>query len=90
MLGLLTGISYVSGLDYYRGINERVTAASEPGHLMPPNPPLMLASMDCDVYAHHLTEGSFDDVSDYLLQGVAQLVDAGCTWLAIASNTGSN
>ena len=87
MLGILTGISYVSGLDYYRSINEQVTAAGETGFLMAPNPPMVLVSMDCDVYAHHLTEGTFADVADYLLEGVTRLVDAGCDWMVIASNT---
>lgn len=87
MLGILTGISYVSGLDYYRSINEQVTSTRETGFLMPPNPPMVLVSMDCDVYAHHLTDGTFADVGDYLLEGVARLVDAGCDWMVIASNT---
>ena len=88
MLGILTGISYVSGIDYYKGINERVTAEREKGFLMPPNPDMMMISVDCDVYVYNLTQKSFAHVADYLLQGVSRLVDAGCDWLVIASNTG--
>ena len=88
MLGILTGISYVSGLDYYKGINERVTAGREKGYLMPPNPDLMMVSVDCDVYVYNLTQKSFADVAHYLLGGVRRLVAAGCDWLVIASNTG--
>jgi aspartate racemase len=87
-LGILTGISYVSGLDYYRGIHERVLAGKAVGHLMPPNPPLTMVSVDCDEYAFHLTNRAFDQVASFLLAGVDKLVAAGCDLLVIASNTG--
>ena len=87
-LGILTGISYVSGLDYYKGIHERVLASVPTGHLMPPNPPMMLASVDCDEYAHYLTTRAFDQAAAHLLRGVDRLVAAGCNLLVIASNTG--
>lgn len=87
-LGILTGISYVSGLDYYRGIHERVLAATPVGHLMPPNPPMTIVSVDCDEYAHNLTEKAFDRVDRHLLEGVDKLVATGCELLVIASNTG--
>jgi aspartate racemase len=86
--GILTGISYVSGLDYYRGIHERVLAARAVGHLMPPNPPLTMVSVDCDEYAFHLTNRNFDHVAAFLLAGVDKLVATGCDLLIIASNTG--
>ena len=66
-LGILTGISYVSGLDYYRGIHERVLAETPVRHLMPPNPPMTLVSVDCDEYAYRLTEQQFDLVQQHLL-----------------------
>lgn len=87
-LGILTGISYVSGVDYYRGIHERVLAATPVRHLMPPNPPMTLVSIDCDTYAHHLTEHEFERVHRHLLDGVDKLVATGCDLLVIASNTG--
>ena len=86
-LGILTGISYVSGLDYYRGINEKVIAGTPRRHVMSPNPPMVMASVDCDEYVHYLTEGSAR-VADHLLAGVRSLVAAGCDLLVIASNTG--
>ncbi len=87
-VGILTGISYVSGLDYYRGVHERVLARTSVRHLMPPNPPLTMVSLDCDEYAYYLTEGAFDRVVAYLLMGVDKLVATGCDLLIIASNTG--
>ncbi|MBT5755492.1 MAG: amino acid racemase [Acidimicrobiaceae bacterium] len=87
-LGILTGISYVSGLDYYRGIHERVLAETQVGHLMPPNPPITMVSVDCDEYAFHLTNKAFDQVASFLLAGVDKLVAADCDLLVIASNTG--
>ena len=87
-LGILTGISYVSGVDYYKGIHERVLSNTPKGHLMPPNPTITLVSVDCDEYAYNLTQKKFDQVSAHLLAGVDKLVAAGCNWLVIASNTG--
>ena len=47
-LGLLTGVSYQSGLDYYKNINERYMKLVPKGKLMPPNPLLLMVSVDCD------------------------------------------
>jgi aspartate racemase len=87
-LGILTGISYVSGLDYYKGINEIVMAGRPKGHLMAPNPAIVMVSVDCDLYAHYLTLKDFEAVDEHLLAGVRKLVAAGCDLLVIASNTG--
>ena len=87
-LGILTGISYVSGVDYYKGIHERVLAETPKRFLMPPNPHIVMVSVDCDEYAQYLTSGDFEAVSAYLLKGVDKLVAAGCDLLVIASNTG--
>jgi hypothetical protein len=48
-VGILTGISFVSGVDYYRGINEKYTEMVPKRHLIPPNPTILMASVDCDV-----------------------------------------
>lgn len=87
-LGILTGISYVSGLDYFKGINEIVLANTPKCHLMSPNPSIVMVSIDCDKYAHYLRLKSFDKVAEYLLTGVRKLVETGCEILVIASNTG--
>ena len=88
-LGILTGISYISGLDYYRGINEKFCAATAQGHLMAPNPDIVTVSVDCDEYVHHLTEKAFDKVAAHLVAGADRLAAAGCDLLVIASNTPS-
>ena len=88
ILGILTGISYVSGLDYFKGINEIVLANTPKRHLMSPNPAIVMVSVDCDEYVHYLTLKSFDKVAEHLLSGVRMLVEAGCEILVIASNTG--
>lgn len=87
-LGILSGISYVSGLDYYAGINKAVCDAAPVGKIMRPNPHLVLVSVDCDQYVDLLTSRSYAAVSEYLLAGVRKLVAAGCDTLVIASNTG--
>ncbi len=87
-LGILTGISYVSGLDYFKGINEKVLAETPKRHLMSPNPRIVMVSVDCDEYVHYLNQKLFDEVAEHLLTGVRALVAAGCDMLVIASNTG--
>ena len=51
-MGLLTGVSYISGLDYYRTINEEVASLMhESTNLhMPKNSRMVVASVDCDTY----------------------------------------
>jgi len=87
-LGILTGISYVSGLDYFKGINERVLANTPKCHLMSPNPSMVMVSVDCDEYVHYLALKSFAKVAEHLLTGVRKLAAAGADILVIASNTG--
>jgi hypothetical protein len=48
-VGILSGISYVSGMDYYKGVNEQYAALVGKRQLMPPNPLMLMASVDCDV-----------------------------------------
>jgi len=88
LIGILTGISYVSGLDYYESINRLVTADSKVGDIMSPNPDIVMVSVDCDRYVHFLTERLFAEVDEHLLGGVAKIANAGCDVLVIASNTG--
>lgn len=87
-LGILTGISYVSGIDYFAGINEAVIQGTQEGEIMSPNPSIVMVSVDCDRYVHLLTSKSYREVDEYLLQGVSKLIAAGCDTLVIASNTG--
>lgn len=86
-LGILTGISYVSGLDYFKGINELALASTPVRFLMSPNPSIVMVSVDCDEYVHNLTTKDFNKVEKHLLSGVRKLVAAGCDLLVIASNT---
>eukprot|EP00041_Stephanoeca_diplocostata_P020271 m.451286 g.451286 ORF g.451286 m.451286 type:complete len:263 (+) comp21524_c0_seq4:555-1343(+) len=88
VIGILTGISYVSGLDYYKGINEIFGRIVGKRHLIPANPLMLLASVDCDIYAKMLTDKEWTGVAAHLLQGVEKLVSGGMDVLCIASNTG--
>ena len=87
-LGILTGISYVTGLDYYKSINEHFMGARKPVYELNPNPNMVIVSVDCDKYVHLLKERKFKEVSAHLLDGITKLVNSGCNYLAIASNTG--
>ena len=73
-LGLLTGVSYQSGLDYYKNINEQYMKLMPKGKLMSPNPSLAMVSVDCDEYASLLVAKEWDAVSQYLSRGVERLV----------------
>jgi len=86
-VGVLTGVSYVSGVDYYRGINERASKLLPMGRRMTPNPPMVFVSVDCDEYVDYLERGDHAGVKEYLLQGVRKLHAAGADFLVIASNT---
>lgn len=86
-LGLLTGVSYQSGLDYYKNINEQYMKLVPKGQLMPPNPSLVMVSIDCDRYAGMLVAGRWRDVALYIGRGVARLAKAGIDCLVICSNT---
>jgi aspartate racemase len=87
-LGILTGISYVTGLDYYKSINEYFMQNRKPVYELNPNPNLVFVSVDCDKYVHLLEKRNFDKVSAHLMDGITKLVNSGCNYLAIASNTG--
>jgi aspartate racemase len=88
VLGLLTGVSYQSGIDYYKTINERFMELTPKGRLMPPNPDLVLVSVDCDEYAGMLAiDKDWAGVSRYIARGVARLVKADVDCLVICSNT---
>lgn len=88
VLGILTGISYVSGIDYYKSVNEGYAKLTGKRHLMPPNPLIVMASVDCDIYAQMLTDRDWKGVEDHLIAGVDRLVRADVDLLCIASNTG--
>lgn len=86
-MGLLTGISYQSGIDYYSNINMKYTQMMPLKHCMQPNPKMILASIDCDPYAKACLDQQYEKVIQLLLQGVNRLVAAGADWLVLCSNT---
>ena len=87
-VGVLTGVSYVSGVDYYKGINEQFADLSPRGTHMKKNPPMVMVSVDCDEYVTFLENHDSKGVEDYLFnEGVLKLVAAGIEFLVIASNT---
>ncbi|KAK3268574.1 hypothetical protein CYMTET_22931 [Cymbomonas tetramitiformis] len=85
--GVLTGVSYVSGIDYYKGLNEAYAELVPKGALMPRNPLMIMVSVDCDEYAQALVARQWDKVKMYLADSVSRLVGAKCDFLCIASNT---
>ena len=87
VVGILTGVSYVSGVDYYKNVNEQFGKLVGIRHVIKPNPLMVLVSVDCDVYAKLLCERDFAAVYAHLARGVDRLVAGGADFLVIASNT---
>jgi len=90
LMGILTGISYQSGIDYYKNINEQYMKliGPQPKTEMPPNPLMLMSSVDCEEYCIYLLAQEWKKVSDHLCRGVELLVKANIDFLVIASNTG--
>ena len=61
-LGILTGISYVTGLDYYKSINEYFMKNRKPVYVLNPNPSMVFVSVDCDKYVHLIEKRNFNKV----------------------------
>ncbi len=92
-VGILTGISYASGVDYYRGINEKVGECKSLRYkTVPHSSKALLVSLDLDEYATRLKRGEkhggqYEEVADWIAGKIRPLADA-CDFLVIASNTG--
>lgn len=92
-LGILTGISFQSGIDYYRNINERFMqlVPKHPDHPMPPNPLITMVSADCGEYAGLLCAKRWAEVREYFWSDarMGRLVDSAgeAEFFVIASNT---
>ena len=76
-MGILTGISFQSGIDYYKSINEKFIelVPKHPDHPMPSNPHITLVSVNCAEYAAYLCNKQYDKTREYLwAQGLSILV----------------
>eukprot|EP00756_Hemistasia_phaeocysticola_P050908 Hpha_TRINITY_DN26090_c0_g1::TRINITY_DN26090_c0_g1_i1::g.115267::m.115267/K18258/CRYM; thiomorpholine-carboxylate dehydrogenase len=87
LVGLLTGISFQSGLDYYDKINKGYMEATPKGSLMPRNPRILMSSVDCNEYAEYLVARRWDKVQEYLSFGASHLARGGAEILLLCSNT---
>eukprot|EP00397_Hematodinium_sp_SG-2012_P048481 GEMP01055573.1.p1 GENE.GEMP01055573.1~~GEMP01055573.1.p1 ORF type:complete len:311 (+),score=73.37 GEMP01055573.1:62-934(+) len=87
VVGILTGISYISGVDYYQGINKQATQLLPPGKNMRNFPEMAMVSVNCAKYVDMLTHEDLTQAEDYLCGAVAKLNRIGVDFLAIASNT---
>lgn len=89
--GILTGVSFQSGIDYYKNINEcciRLRPEKVDGQPMPANPLLGMVSVDCAEYAKLLVERKWGDVRRYLWsQGLCKLLSLNMDFYLLASNT---
>ena len=60
--GILTGISAVSGADYYKSVSAAYGELVARGKFMAHNPRIVLSSVDCADYAVLVVEGRWDEV----------------------------
>mmetsp|Transcript_6699 Transcript_6699/g.18909 ORF Transcript_6699/g.18909 Transcript_6699/m.18909 type:complete len:259 (+) Transcript_6699:172-948(+) len=86
-VGLVTGLSYVSGVTYYQQLNEKVTAVVGTGEVIPHNPEIVMISLDCDPYAAALGRRDYAAVIAYLVGAVRRLRAAEVDFVCLASNT---
>lgn len=77
-VGILSGISYNSGIDYYKGINEGYIAKGNmrnPAYPMPSFPHVQMVSVDCAEYASYLVNKEWGKTREYLWRnGISRLV----------------
>eukprot|EP00397_Hematodinium_sp_SG-2012_P069443 GEMP01119374.1.p1 GENE.GEMP01119374.1~~GEMP01119374.1.p1 ORF type:complete len:172 (+),score=25.87 GEMP01119374.1:62-517(+) len=73
VVGILTGISYISGVDYYQGINKQATQLLPPGKNMRNFPEMAMVSVNCAKYVDMLTHEDLTQAEDYLCGAVAKL-----------------
>ena len=82
----------VSGMDYYKGINEsyaNLMTSTNSDKEIRPNPLILMASIDCSAYAAMLCAEPIDvdGVSKHICEGVEMLVRGGVSFVVLASNT---
>eukprot|EP00759_Apiculatamorpha_spiralis_P044257 PhF_6_TR41313/c0_g1_i1/m.62572/K01779/racD; aspartate racemase len=86
-VGILTGISHQSGIDYYTQINDKIQQTTKWKYAGNSSKVIMY-SLNLEEYVARLAAGRFDMVSDLLAEGAVRIHRAGADFLAIASNTG--
>lgn len=83
--GILTGISAVSGADYYKSVSAAYGELVARGKFMAHNPRIVLSSVDCADYAVLVVEGRWDEVLLHWLVPCIPtpllLADSGAPWL---------
>jgi len=77
-VGILSGISYNSGIDYYKGINEGYISKGNlknPAYPMPSFPHVQMVSVDCAEYASYLVDKEWGKTREYLWRnGISRLI----------------
>jgi len=82
-LGIIGGLGPESTIDYYRSIIARVRDR-EPGAGYPH---ILINSLDVDKAIAMFNANQFEDLADYITQGVEALARAGAAFGCIAANT---
>jgi aspartate racemase len=83
-LGLIHGMSPVSTVDFYEGVNARVNEVLGGNG----SADMLLASVDFANVDHWVQAGAWDELRAYLVDKAVSLAAAGADFLAIGSNTG--
>lgn len=85
-VGIVTGISHVSGADYYIQLNDKVQSQL-PTKYAGYSSKIALFSVNLEEYVEYLTYGRYDMVNALLSDAADRVIKAGADFLVLASNT---
>lgn len=85
-IGIVTGISHVSGADYYIQLNDKVQSQL-PSKYAGFSSKIALFSVNLEEYVEYLTFGRYDLVDALLSDAADRVIKAGADFLVLASNT---
>eukprot|EP01084_Bolivina_argentea_P120073 212853_1 len=86
-VGIVTGISHVSGADYYFQLNDKIQSQL-PWKYAGYSSKIALYSVNLEEYVEYLSHGRYDLVHGLLSDAADRVIKAGADFLVIASNTG--
>lgn len=85
-IGIITGVSHISGADYYIQLNDKVQSQL-PWKYAGYSSKIILYSVNLEEYVEYLSFGRYDKVDALMLDAANRVIAGGADFLVIASNT---
>lgn len=85
-IGIITGVSHISGADYYIQLNDKVQSQL-PWKYAGYSSKIILYSVNLEEYVEYLSFGRYDKVDALMLDAANKVIAGGADFLVIASNT---